>query len=130
MVVGGGAAGIELSLAMRARWKLLHAISDDEDTVLAKPNLSITLLDSNRELMSGESLACRTALKQVMDKYRIEVHHNVVVNEVTSTDIHISSTSNDSLRNDKIPYTHCIWATGAEGKLNYCQIRCSLYKWI
>ena len=124
VVVGGGAAGIELSLAMRARWELLHAMSDDKNALLAKSRLSITLLDSKKELMPGESVSCRTALNRVMDKYRIEVHHNVSVNEVTSTDILISG-SNDSIHTNAIPYTHCIWATGAEGKSNCRSIRFS-----
>lgn len=97
VVVGGGAAGIELSLAMIARWGKICS-------------LTVTLLDSNNELMPGESLSCRLALKNIMHKYNIEVHHDVTVNEVTSS--HVCITSEDV--NDEIPYTHCLWATGAE----------------
>jgi NADH dehydrogenase FAD-containing subunit len=114
VVVGGGAAGIELSLAMRARWE---NISNGEESP-QKSHLSITLLDSNDELMPGESRACRTALNNVMEKYRIEVRHNLIVREVTSAHVCVTSrreNNNESTWNEEIPYTHCIWATGAEG---------------
>ena len=69
VVVAGGAAGIELSMAMRARWGCRN-VSDNSTT---KTKLSITLLDSNDELMPGESIACREAMKKIMDKYHIEI---------------------------------------------------------
>lgn len=106
MVVGGGAAGIELSLALRARWN---------DMLDSK--LSITLIDRNDMLFPSETSACRSALKNVMEKYNIEVRHNLLVDEVTSSHIHVTSIANSdgsSNQKDKIPYTHCIWATGAE----------------
>lgn len=104
MVVGGGAAGIELSLALRARW-------DD----ILDSKLSITLVDSNDVLLPSETSACCSALKYVMKKYNIEVRHNLIVDEVTSSHIHVSSNkNNDGSLQEKVPYTHCIWATGAE----------------
>lgn len=118
VVVGGGAAGIELSLAMRARWDNISTIPKNGDESPRKSHLSITLLDSNDELMPGESIACRTALNHIMEKYRIEVRHNLIVREVTSARVRVSSRSedgNDSTWNEEIPYTHCIWATGAQG---------------
>jgi len=109
VIVGGGAAGIELSLAMRARW---GAISDNGK------KMSVTLLDSNDRLVPSESLPCRKAMENVMKKYEIEVKHNVVVTEVTSTHVRVVSTDKDRNSGDDecgmIPYTHCIWATGAE----------------
>lgn len=103
MVVGGGAAGIELGLALRARW---NDILDSK--------LSITLIDSNDVLLPSETSACRSALRYVMKKYNIEVRHNLIVDEVTSSHIHVSSNKNNDGRLEKVPYTHCIWATGAE----------------
>mmetsp|Transcript_31964 Transcript_31964/g.52132 ORF Transcript_31964/g.52132 Transcript_31964/m.52132 type:complete len:285 (-) Transcript_31964:522-1376(-) len=52
-----------------------------------------------------------------MEKYKIEVRHNLVVEEVTSSHIHVSSNAEDDAMSDvkgKISYDHCIWATGAE----------------
>lgn len=112
VVVGGGAAGIELSLALRSRWNNL-----------LDSKLSIKLIDSNNVLFPSEASACRSALQRVMEKYSIEVLHNLVVDEVTSSHVHVSSNNNnaavvnadsDDTMTEKIPYTHCIWATGAE----------------
>ena len=104
VVVGAGAAGIELSLALRARWnKLLES------------KLSITLIDSNDVLLPSETPACRSSLTKVLEKYKIDVRQNFVVDEVTSSHVHISSNSDKiSDMKDQMPYTHCIWATGAE----------------
>mmetsp|Transcript_23647 Transcript_23647/g.57059 ORF Transcript_23647/g.57059 Transcript_23647/m.57059 type:complete len:452 (+) Transcript_23647:51-1406(+) len=106
VVVGGGAAGIELSLALRARW----------DNILGS-KLSITLIDSNNKLFPSESRACRSALKNVMKKYDVDVLHNLIVEEVTSSHVHVKSIAKSvgsSNPKDRLPYTHCIWATGAE----------------
>jgi len=103
-VVGGGAAGIELSLALRARWS---------DIIVDLTDFSITLIDSNDVLMPSESSACRMALRYIMKKYNIDIKHNMKVDEVTSSHIHVSSNKNTNER-EKFPYTHCIWATGAE----------------
>jgi NADH dehydrogenase FAD-containing subunit len=104
VVVGGGAAGIELSLALRARWN---------DILGSK--LSVTLIDSNDVLLSSETPACCSALKYIMEKYNIEVRHNLIVDEVTLSHIHVSLNANiDGSLQEKVPYTHCIWATGAE----------------
>lgn len=101
VVVGGGAAGIELCFALRARW---DALLDSK--------LTITLVDSNDMLFPSESSACRTALKNVMDKYMIQVRHNLIVDKVSRSHVHVRS--NTSTPAENIPYTHCIWATGAE----------------
>ncbi|KAL7537342.1 hypothetical protein ACHAXR_007752 [Thalassiosira sp. AJA248-18] len=103
VIVGGGAAGIELSLAMRARWN-----------DLLDSKLSITLIDSSGVLLPSETPACRSALKNVMEKYGVECRHNLLVDEVTSSHIHVSSNVDNSDVKEQIPYTHCIWATGAE----------------
>jgi NADH dehydrogenase FAD-containing subunit len=104
VVVGGGAAGIELSLALRARWNDILGFK-----------LSVTLIDSNDVLLPSETSACCSALRFIMEKYNIEVRHNLIVDEVTSSHIHVSfNTNNDGSLQEKVPYTHCIWATGAE----------------
>lgn len=118
VVVGGGAAGIELSLAMRARLgNLLKTFADSDGSPTHQ--LSITLLDSNAALMQEESLACRTALAKIMNKYNIEVKQNVFVQRVDSTHVYLTS---GGAAIGKIPYTHCIWATGAQGELIFLQL--------
>jgi NADH dehydrogenase FAD-containing subunit len=97
---------------MRARLGHLlaeYANNSDDSTT---HQLSITLLDSNAVLMPGESIACQTALAKIMHKYDIEVKHNVVVGRVDSTHVHVKS-EGDII--GKVPYTYCIWATGAQG---------------
>ncbi|KAL7469478.1 hypothetical protein ACHAXS_009745 [Conticribra weissflogii] len=94
---------------MRARW---GTISDN------RGKMSVTLLDSNDRLVPSESLPCRKAMESIMKKYDIEVKHNVVVTEVTSTHIRVVNADKEKNAGDDecymIPYTHCIWATGAE----------------
>uniref|UniRef100_A0A7S4VR67 FAD/NAD(P)-binding domain-containing protein n=1 Tax=Ditylum brightwellii TaxID=49249 RepID=A0A7S4VR67_9STRA len=93
VVVGGGAAGIELALAMRARWNDLG-------------DVSVTLLDSGTELVPSENKRCRQALLSVLDDHDITIQHSSMVSHITSSHIH--------LQNEKVlPYTHCIWAAGA-----------------
>jgi selenide, water dikinase len=106
VVVGGGAAGIELCFAIRARWN-----------DLLDSKLSISLIDSSDALLSSETDACRSALLGLMEKYDINVRNNLIVDEVTSSHIHVRSTNSDNGGKrtlEKIPFGHCIWATGAE----------------
>ena len=102
LVVGGGNAGIELSLGIRARFN-----------EMLDSNLSITLIDSSDELLVHETPACRRALKSIMAKYNIDVRFNLLVDEVTSSHVHVHSSIDHSKR-ETILYTHIIWATGAE----------------
>ena len=92
VVVGGGAAGVELALALRARWN-------------DAPGLSVVVLDSNDRLLPSESPACRDALKAVLDERGIEVRPGVAVREVSSASVR---------HGDETPYDLCLWAAGAE----------------
>eukprot|EP01063_Lacrimia_lanifica_P024198 TRINITY_DN32158_c0_g1_i1.p1 TRINITY_DN32158_c0_g1~~TRINITY_DN32158_c0_g1_i1.p1 ORF type:complete len:466 (+),score=166.14 TRINITY_DN32158_c0_g1_i1:52-1449(+) len=98
-VVGGGAAGIELALAMRARWGPLYTADPAQ--------LRVTLLDSGSELLPHETAPCKAALNAALAARRIDVLHHRVVKEVAPDRIHFECDA------DPLPYTHCIWATGA-----------------
>ena len=102
VVVGGGPAGIELSLGIRARFN-----------EMLDSNLSITLIDSSDGLLVNETPACRKALESVMSKYNIDVRFSLLVDEITSSHVHVHSRTDQTIR-EMIPYTHIIWATGAE----------------
>jgi selenide,water dikinase len=96
VVVGGGAAGVELSMSIMGRW----------EPVLAQGCLKVTLLDGGSQLLPNESPACQDALNEIMKKRGIYVRHNCQVQEITDEVIHLRD-------GEKLPYTHCIWATGA-----------------
>ena len=92
--VGGGAAGIELALAMRARWG---------EKV---ERMTLTILDSNDILLGSESEACRKAIGEEMTKREIGVLQGASVERVEEGSI--------SLKDGRtVPFTHAIWATGA-----------------
>lgn len=95
VVVGGGAAGIELAMSIRGRWGPL--LGDQ---------LHVTLLDAGEELLPMESRQCRESLDQALKGRRVEVRHRCQVEEVTSSHVKLES-------GESIPYTHCIWAAGA-----------------
>ena len=101
VVVGGGAAGIELSLAMRARWNYLFANEDGSSSTL-----TVTLLDSGEELLPNETPPCRQALRKVLSDRNIDVQHQAQVQEITKDQITLENGQN-------IPYSHIVWATGA-----------------
>ena len=95
VVIGGGAAGIELALAMKARWG---------ETI--SKHIKVTLLNSGMELMSNESPQCKKALNHILQVRQIEVKHDCTVEKISLDLIHLRDGGN-------ISYTHCIWATGA-----------------
>ena len=95
VVVGGGAAGIELAMSMRGRWGPL--LGD---------NLQVTLLDAGDELLPNEAPACRQALQNVLKNRGIEVLHQCQVKEVTASNVLLDG-------GVSIPHTQCIWAAGA-----------------
>jgi pyridine nucleotide-disulfide oxidoreductase family protein len=101
VVVGGGAAGIELSLAMRARWSYLFAGDDSK-----RNTLKVTLLDSGDELLPNETLPCRQALRKVLSDRNIDVQHQAQVQEITKDLITLEN-------GQEISYSHIVWATGA-----------------
>jgi selenide,water dikinase len=94
VIIGGGAAGIELSLSVTSRWKKAH------------PDMACTLLDAGTELLPQESDTARREIRQILTDHGVTVQHECKVQEITETAV--------ILNNGKhIPFTHCIWATGA-----------------
>jgi selenide,water dikinase len=96
VVVGGGAAGVELSMSIMGRW----------ESVLAQGCLRVTLLDAGSQLLPNESQSCQEALNEIMQERGISVRHDCQVKEITDKVIHLRD-------GEKLAYTHCIWATGA-----------------
>lgn len=104
VVIGGGPAGIELSMSVMGRWK----------PILGKAKTRVTLLDSGNELLPNETPANRKALVRAMKERGIEIRHNCYVEEVLESFVKLTN-------GKEIRYTHCLWATGAEShKLAFC----------
>jgi selenide, water dikinase len=95
VVVGGGAAGIELCMSLHGRWEPILGTL-----------LRVTLLDAGSELLPNESLACRDALSQIFADKGIAILHHCHVQEITSDHVMLDN-------GERVSYTHCIWATGA-----------------
>lgn len=99
-VVGGGAAGIELAMGALGRWKPLLAGKKSSN------NISVTILTSLDRLLPDETSANRDALGRVLDERGIRVVPNATVRSVDPDAVVLES-------GDRVPYTHCLWATGA-----------------
>jgi selenide,water dikinase len=95
VVVGGGAAGIELAMSMRGRW-----------LPILKDRLQVTLLDAGEEFLPNESPVCREALRNVLTERDIKILHGCLVQKVTESHVELEN-------GRSIPYTHCLWAGGA-----------------
>ena len=96
VVVGGGPAGIELAMAIRAR---------------SNPKQSIELINAGQDLIPSESSKCRQALLQILKEKNILIKNQCVVQQIDDTHIHISDLDQSELT--LLPYSHCLWATGA-----------------
>jgi NADH dehydrogenase FAD-containing subunit len=75
VVIGGGAAGIELSMSIMGRWNRL----------LGKENIRVTVLDSNLQLLPNETPANQDALLQILSNRGIDICYDCVVEEVEKT---------------------------------------------
>ena len=121
VVVGGGAAGVELSMAITSKW---HA-----DGLQPHPTV---LLDAGSELLPHEqSVHSRQTLYQLLDQRNIQVQHNAHVTAVSQHLLEVefqpkdhntpenggttstTATTSRTKRRSTIPFTHCVWATGA-----------------
>ena len=96
VVIGAGAAGIELAFAMQARW----------NKFFAGASLDVTLCDSGIELLAQESEECRAATTESLGARGVTVLHGCHVASVQKDMVVLEDGRN-------VAYTHCIWATGA-----------------
>jgi pyridine nucleotide-disulfide oxidoreductase family protein len=99
VVIGGGAAGVELSMSLNGRFR----------SQVPNKKTIVTLLDSGNELLPGESPRARQVLQQIMQEQGIEVVHQCQVQELTEDSIFATIRGKQQI----IPFTHCVWATGA-----------------
>lgn len=97
VVVGGGAAGIELSMGVLGRWK----------PIVGEENISITILNSFDTIFTDETQENQKSLHQRLEERGIEVVNNAVVSSVDRDSLLLES-------GERLGFTHCIWATGAE----------------
>lgn len=106
VVIGGGLAGIELALTLRGRWKSILQ-QDYDDNGNNHKLLEVVILNSGKVLLQDESNWCRSALEEILKERNIHVQHNCHVEYIDKENIHFNN-------GEYTPYTHCIWATGAE----------------
>jgi len=101
VLVGCGIAGIELALAIKGRWSQLLKSATSKDKV------QVTILNSGEEFLPNESELCRNTLQRILDEKNICIQHGSNVNYIERDFIKLDNGS-------FIPYSHCIWSTGAE----------------
>lgn len=99
IVVGAGAAGIELALCLRARWVPLVVSGQLR-------SLAVMILDAGEELLPNESPGFRTALGRNLNKRGIVVKHECTVQEIEPGKVILDV-------GRELPFTHCIWSAGA-----------------
>lgn len=105
VVIGGGAAGLELSMSLAGRWDpILNGNGDDDNNNGRR--LRMTLLDSGSEILPYESVANRNAMKQALADRNIVVRHHSTVQRVKEHSVIL----NDG---QELPFQYCLWATGA-----------------
>jgi selenide,water dikinase len=97
VVIGGGAAGIELSMAIKGRFQRL--LGKDHE-------VRVTLLDSGNELFPDETQVNRQALGKILAEKGIDVQHGCTVAEVCKDLVRLDS-------GQEVDFTLCLWATGA-----------------
>lgn len=97
MVVGGGAAGVELALNLLGRWK----------PIVEESNISVTILNSFDRIFPNETPVNREAILQQLEERGIRIINNAKVNRVDPDSLLLES-------GERLGFTHCVWATGAE----------------
>ena len=97
VVVGGGAAGIELSMGVLGRWR----------PMVGENNITVTIVNSFDRIFPDETQANRNAILQQLEDRGISVINNSIVRQVDKDSLLLES-------GERIGFTHCLWATGAE----------------
>lgn len=95
VVIGGGVAGIELAMSLHGRWG-------------KKTTLKTLILDAacHEGLLPGESDACRKKLLEILKDKNISIQFECGVQQIKKDCVILA-------RGETVPFTHCIWATGA-----------------
>ena len=107
VIIGAGAAGIELSLAIRARWGNLFKEKGRTDI-----KLNITVLDSGTHLLPNETEMNQKLVNDALAVRNILVLHNCSVKRVEK-DFVVLNAEVEGEEPPVVPFTHSIWATGA-----------------
>lgn len=93
VVVGSGAAGVELSFAMRLRWAKRFG------------DVSVTLIDGGADLLAGRPIRVRDVTRRRLRENGIAYRCGSYVERVDATTV--------SLKNDEVvDYDFLLWATG------------------
>ena len=128
VIVGGGAAGVELSMNILGRW----------EPIVGKKNIQVTLLNSASMLFPEEPATNREALLHQLQERGIRIINNAIVQEVQENSMTVQVTQpqpqselgeesgdtqerecereqhDSSSRLVVYEFTHCVWATGAD----------------
>lgn len=98
VVLGGGMAGLELSLAAKGRWPDCHCV----------------VLDAAADILPGEAPSVRATVRSVFREKGVEIRQNCRVARVEQHRLHLEMSSRMHADDDVVvPFSHCIWATGA-----------------
>lgn len=90
VVVGGGAGGVELSLALRRR----------------VPNARLNLVTASQHVLPGHSWLARTLCARALRRRSVQVHKGCRVDGVDSARVFFEPSGS-------LPYDALVWATGA-----------------
>lgn len=112
-VVGGGAGGVELALALARRVAVAAAISDERinGTTTLVPVVTVTLVSRGLVLQNSPVAARRLALAN-LQRAGVMVHQNAAVVEVTDTNELILSGGDEGGRK-LLHFDDCLWCTQA-----------------
>lgn len=118
VVIGGGAAGLELAMAVTSRWQKDQMVLAGTGTAVDDTVDVCTILDTGYQLLPSENALARETVQNVLQAKHIAVQYGCHVQRISHDAIHLlrkSSKQPGSGGDDTItvPHTHCIWATGA-----------------